>query len=530
MTELELVLALLVPVAAFATLARGLGLPYPILLVLGGLLLGLVPGLPHAELAPDVVFLIFLPPLIYHAAYLSSGRDLRQYAGIIARLAVGLVVATTAVVGVVAHAVVPGISWPVALLIGAIVSPPDAVAATAVLQRLGAPRKMLSILEGESLLNDATALVLYRAALAAVVTGALAPADAAMRVLLALGGVLVGLAVGAIVAPIRRRLDDPPVEILISLLTPYAAYLPAERLGLSGVLAAAAAGLYLGRRAPELMQAQARVSGRATWDSLIFVLHGLVFILIGLQLPVVAAGLAARDRGSLLAAAGAVSLAAIGTRLVWMFATEYPLKAIAARRGGRRVSWQSSFVAGWAGMRGVVSLAAALALPTALPDGRPFPERDLVLFLTFAVILVTLVGQGLTLPWLMGWLRVGPDGAEDDRERQARLAAARAAAARIQRLAVEWPGHVPLIDALRAQYDHLVSHLVADGDDGADGLAPVPEHGHDHELLDHRRIRRAVVDAERDAVQELFARGALHDEQRRRIERDLDLEELRMEG
>jgi CPA1 family monovalent cation:H+ antiporter len=278
------------------------------------------------------------------------------------------------------------------------------------------------------------------------------------------------------------------------------------------------------------MQAQARVSGRATWDSLIFVLHGLVFILIGLQLPVVAAGLASRDRGTLIAAAAAVSLAAVGTRLVWMFTTEYPLKLLAARRGGRPVSWQATLVSGWAGMRGVVSLAAALALPTALPDGRPFPERDLVLFLTFAVILVTLVGQGLTLPWLMGWLRVGPEGAEDDRERQARLAAARAAAARVEQLAIEWPDHLPLIDALRTQYDHLVSHLVADGDDDTDGLAPGPARNHEHELLDHRRIRRAVVDAERSAVQELFARGALHDEQRRRIEHDLDLEELRMEG
>jgi CPA1 family monovalent cation:H+ antiporter len=528
MSAPELVLALLIPVAALAALARRLGVPHPILLVLGGLALGLVPGLPRAELAPDVVFLIFLPPLIYVAAFFSSVRDLKRNAGVIARLAVGLVVATTLVVGAVAHAVVPGLSWPVALLIGAIVSPPDAVAAAAVLQRLGAPRKLLSILEGESLLNDATALVLYRAALAAVVTGAFSPADAGLRFVAALGGVPVGLAVAAVVAPIRRRLNDPPVEIVISILTPYAAYLPAERFGLSGVLAAAAAGLYLGRQAPQLMQAQTRVNSRATWESLIFVLNGLVFILIGLQLPVVVAGLASRDRASLIGAAAAVSLAAVAVRLVWLFATEYPLKVVRARRGGDRPSWPATLAAGWAGMRGVVSLAAALALPTMLPDGRPFPERDLVLFLTFGVILVTLVGQGLTLPWLMRWLGVGADDGDDEQERHVRLVAARAAAARIEQLAVEWPDHVPLLDALRAQYDHRLSHLVEDGD--GDGLGPSPEHAPDHELIEHRRIRRAVVDAERNAVLDLFARGAVHDELLRRIERDLDLEELRMEA
>jgi CPA1 family monovalent cation:H+ antiporter len=278
------------------------------------------------------------------------------------------------------------------------------------------------------------------------------------------------------------------------------------------------------------MKAQARLSGTATWESLIFVLQSLVFILIGLQLPVVAAGLASHDPGALLVAAVAVSLAAVVVRLVWMFAIEYPLKTALARRGGGAPpNWRASLVAGWAGMRGVVSLAAALALPTTLPDGRPFAERDLVLFLTFTVILVTLVGQGLPLPWLMQRLRVRPEGAEDEGERQARLAGARAAVARIEQLAVKWPDHLPLIDGLRGQYDHLISHLAADGD-GDGGPTPIPEHGGDHELLDHLQIRRAIVDAERDAVLELYARGALHDEQRRRIERDLDLEELRMQG
>jgi CPA1 family monovalent cation:H+ antiporter len=529
MSAPELVIALLIPVAALAAVSRRLGLPHPILLVVGGLALGLIPGLPRAELAPDIVFLVFLPPLIYVGAVFSSVRELKLNAGVIARLAVGLVVATTLVVGVVVHAVVPGLSWPIAMLIGAIVSPPDAVAATAVLQRLGAPRKLLSILEGESLLNDATALVLYRAALAAVMTGAFSPADAGLRFLAALGGVPVGLAVAAIAAPLRRRINDPAIDVMISILTPYAAYLPAEHAGLSGVLAAAAAGLYVGRRASHQIPAQTRVSTRATWESLVFVMNGLVFILIGLQLPVVLAELASRDRVTLVVAAGAVSLAAIGTRMLWLFGTEYPRKLLAARRAGdERPGWPGTLVAGWAGMRGVVSLAAALALPTTLPDGQPFPERDLILALTFGLILVTLVGQGLTLPWLMRWLGVAADAAEDDEERRVRLIAARAAAARIEQLAVDWPDHLPLIDALRAQYDHRLSHLVDESETVES--EPLPLHASDHELIEHRRIRRAIVDAERDALLDLFDRGALHDELLRRIERDLDLEELRMEA
>jgi monovalent cation/hydrogen antiporter len=526
--ESELVLALLVPVAALAVLARRLGVPYPILLVIGGLLLGLVPGLPRVELEPDTVFLLFLPPMLYIAGFFTSIRDFRANARPIGSLAVGLVLATIVVVGAVAHAVVPGLSWPAAFLLATIVSPPDAIAATTVLQRLGAPRRLVAILEGESLLNDATALTAYRAALAAVVVGTFSPADTGLRFLLALGGVPIGLAVGWAIAHVRRRLNDPPVEIVISLLTPYAAYLPAEELGFSGVLATVAAALYLSRRQAELMEPQTRLSGRAVWETLVFVLTGLVFILIGLQLPGVIEHLGQESLGSLLGSAAAVSLAAIAVRFVWIYLTQYLPHPIMHGHDDPHPPPRELFVASWAGMRGVVSLAAALALPRTLADGSPFAERDLLVFLTFGVILVTLVGQGLTLPLVMRWLHVGADGADEAAEEQrARSAAAQAAVARIEELAEEWPGHLPLVDALRAQYGHRLSHL---GEHDADGPGAAADPAQEQELLEHHSIKRAVIEAERAAVHELFQSGAIHDTVLRRLERDLDLEELRMDA
>jgi CPA1 family monovalent cation:H+ antiporter len=530
MHEIELVLGLLVPVAVLAVLARRLGTPYPILLVLGGLALGFVPGLPHVALAPDLAFLLFLPPFLYTAAFFTSIRDFRAHLRPIATLAVGLVLATIVVVALVAHWAVPGLSWPAAFVLAAIVSPPDAVAATSVLQRLGAPRRMLTILEGESLVNDATALVAYRAAVAALATGVFSLWETGLRfVVVAVGGVLVGLFVAWLIGMIRERLQDPPVEITISLLTPFAAYLPAEELGLSGVLSVVAAGLYLGQRATRLMNAQTRVSGLAVWEFAIFVLTGLVFILIGLQLPLVLAALAERSLPLLLEQAAVVSLAAVAVRLAWVFVAEYaPLApSTSGRDPDARPSWREALVVGWAGMRGVVSLAAALALPVLLPDGQPFPERDLIIFLTFGVILVTLVGQGLTLPWLLRRLGIGGDGTEEREELLARARAVEAALTRIDALAAEWPTHLPLIETLRSQYAHRLSHL-AEPLSGDGAAAPDPDA--EQEMLEHRKIRRAVIDAERAAVQQLVERGAVHEAVQRRIERDLDLEELRMEA
>ena len=527
MAEIELVLGLLVLVAALAVLARRLAVvPYPIVLVLGGLLIGLVPGLPDVELAPELVFLLFLPPLLYVAAFYSSIRDFRAHARPILSLAVGLVLATTVVVAVVAHAAIPSIDWAIAFALGAIVSPPDAVAATAIFQRLPVPRRVVTVLEGESLLNDATGLVAYRVAVAAAVTGAFSAADTGAGFLAAgLGGVIIGLLVGWLVARLRRPLHDPPVEITVSLLTPFAAYLPAEALGVSGVVATVACGLYLGRRASGLMNAQTRLQGRAVWETLVFLLNGLVFVLIGLQLPVIVADLAGRPPLRVLALAVLVSATVVLVRFAWVFGSDLP-RLLRRPHRARLRSRREDVVVAWAGMRGVVSLAAALALPFTTASGAPFAERPLLIFLTLCVILVTLVGQGLTLPWLLHVLRLRSDDAHDHEEAHARELAAEAATVRLEELAAEWPGHLPLINNLRAQYAHRVSHLENPQHGLRDGH-PSPA---EQELIEHRLIRREVIDAERHAILDLRDRGEISDEVLRRVERDLDLEELRMEA
>ena len=526
MHEIELILALLVAVTVLATAARTVRVPYPILLVLGGLALALIPAVPNVELAPELVFLLFLPPLLYIAGFETSLREVRAQLRSILSLAVGLVLATTLVVAVVAHALLPELGWPMAFALGAIVSPPDAVAATAVLRGLGVPRRLVTLLEGESLFNDATALVVYRAALGAAATASFSPSEAVLRFLAAgVGGVLVGLGVGVAVAALRRRLHDPAVEITVSLLTPFAAYLPAERLGFSGVLATASAGLCLGWVAPRIMESDTRVRGRAVWDMWVFILNSLVFILIGLQLSTILDALSGRSLADLVGLAALIALAVIVLRLVWVFSARYLVWGLARRKRkhARPPNAAQTFVVGWAGMRGVVSLATALALPLGTP------ERDLLIFVTFCVILATLVGQGLSLPVIIRALGLGADGAGERDELRARTAAAEAAVARIEQLAEEWPTHLPLIDALRAQYGHRASHLgeypaSADGSPGEGASAA------EQELVEHRKIRRAVIDAQRAAVLELRDRGVIDDEAWRHVERDLDLEELRMEA
>jgi monovalent cation/hydrogen antiporter len=527
MHQVELILALLVAVAALASVARVLHLPYPIILVLGGLLLALIPVMPRIELDPELFFLFVLPPLLYIAAFNLSVTDVRASLPPILSLAVGLVLASIVVVAVLAHTVLPGLGWPTAFALGAIVSPPDAVAAASIFRKLGVPRRLVTLLEGESLFNDATALVAYRMALVAMATSAFSIGEAGLRfVVVSTGGVLVGLAVGAAIAWLRRRVDDPPVEITISLLTPFAAYLPAERLGVSGVLAAVVSGLWLGWWAPRIMESDTRLRGRAVWEMVVFVLNGLVFILIGLQLPTILIALSDRPLVLLIGLGLLISLAVIMVRLVWVFAGCYlpwwPGGPILGRDDG--LGWQPVLVAGWAGMRGVVSLAAAFALPLATP------ERHLLIFLTFCVILVTLVGQGLSMPWVIRALNVLDDGTDEYQENHGRASALEAAQARIEQLANEWPTHLPLIDALRSQYAHRASHVSEVSSDQL-GNDDLPEdEAAEQELLEHRKIRRAVIDAERAAVLTLRDRGEINDEVWRRIERDLDLEELRMEA
>jgi CPA1 family monovalent cation:H+ antiporter len=524
---IEVVLFLLVVATVLAVAARRIAIPYPVVLVIGGLALGFVPGLPTIELEPDLVFILFLPPILFAAGYFTSLRALRLKATPIALLAVGLVLFTTVVVAAVAHALVPSMPWAAAFALGAIVAPPDAVAATTVFQRLGVPRRIIIVLEGESLLNDATALVAYRLAVGvAVGTTTFSVVDAGTTfVVAALGGVAIGILVGIAVAWLVARIDDEVFSVIVTFLAPVFAYVPADQLHLSGVLATVVAGIWVGLNAPKALSSRVRVSGFASWQILLFLVNGAVFILIGLTLPEALRRLGDRSPAELLFLAGAISLTAILARIVWVFpAMELPY-ALRRRRAGPdspvipHPERRHLTIIAWAGMRGVVSLAAALALPL------DFPERDLIIFLTFAVILATLVGQGLTLPILINRLNIddGAAGAGQE-EAFARYVTADAATARLDDLAIEWPGHLELIDNLRAQYDHQSRHAVVRQDpDESDEAA-------EQELIEHRQIRMGVLTAEREALLSLRDRGAISDDVFRRVERDLDLEEIRMEA
>ncbi len=509
--SLAILLALLSAIALFATLSKRFGVPYPILMVIGGLLLGFLPGLPRFALPPELVLLIFLPPILNAAAYFTSIRDLRQNLPAIALLAVGLVAATTLAVGWVAHTLAPGIGWAGAFVLGAIVSPPDAVAATAIAQRLGLPRRLVVILEGESLVNDATALTAYAIALQAAVSGSFSLADAGLNlVFVTVVGVGIGAVVGMAVIWIEERLDDAPVEVIVTLIAPFAAYLPAEQLGASGVLAAVTVGLLLGRASSRVFTSQSRVLGIAVWQMLIFLINAAIFVLIGLQLPVVLAE-AARPLGQLVLVAAAVAVTAVVVRLIWVTVTGRIAGDLMTPR--RNATMASSVVVGWAGMRGAVSLALALGLPADLPG------RDLILFATFGVILVTLVGQGLTLPFVIRRLGVRPPSEDSDEETLARSAATQAGLARLDGLATEWPDHLPLIDQLRDRYHHRGGHQPAGGSDEAD-----------QELLEHQEIRQAVLEAERGTLVELRDRGIIADDVLHRLQREIDLEALRADA
>jgi CPA1 family monovalent cation:H+ antiporter len=526
--EFELVLVLLAVVTLIAFASRMVTVPYPILMVIGGLVISLVPALPRVELDPEIVLVTFLPPILFAGAYFTSIREFWRSIRPITLLAVGLVVTTTLVVAGVSVLLVPTLGFAAALALGAIVSPPDAIAVTAIAQRVGLPRRVVTILEGESLVNDATALVLYGFAVAAVQTGAFSLGDAAVRfVWVAAVGIGLGVVVGVILVAIERRLTDPPVEVMVSILAPYGTYLLAESAGASGVLSTVVAGAILGWHAPRVMTSDTRILASGVWQMLIFLVNGLAFLLIGLQMPRILEVVSERHTTQLIGLAAAICLTVIAVRMAWVFPATYIPRIVVPGLARRDPAPPARVVAviGWAGMRGAVSLAAALALPLSLASGAPFPERDLILFLTFSVILVTLVGQGLTLPWLVRRAGIGDDGSSVHEEVHARQAANDAALGRLEGLQTEWPGHVPLIEQLRQRYEHAEEHLVHDH--AEDGRPAEPEM--DQEAIEHLAIRRAVLDAQRLAVIDLRDRGIIHDDVMRRIERELDLEELQAE-
>jgi CPA1 family monovalent cation:H+ antiporter len=530
MHETELVFVLLAVVAAVTLIASRIGIPYPILMVVAGLVVGLLPGWPGVELAPQTVLALFLPPILFAGAYFLSPREMWRNIRPILLLAIGLVLTTTLAVAAVLMALAPALGWPAALALGAIVSPPDAIAATAIARRLSLPRRLVIILEGESLVNDATALTIYRLAVAAALgTGALdLPSAAANFAVITIGGALIGLVVGLVATWLLSLLDDPPVEVLLSLLTPFAAFVPAESIGESGVLATVVAGLIMGYRSPRIMSSSTRVLGTSVWSILIFVVNGLAFLLVGLQLPTVVRSVEGVSPGQLAVLAAAVCLTVVVVRVVWVYPATYVPRWLfpsIARRDPAPPA-RVPLVLGWGGMRGAVTLAAALALPL----DPAFPGRGLIIFLAFAVILVTLVGQGLTLPPLIRALNVRDDGSGEHEELHARTVATEAALVRIEEMRAEVPGHLPLLDQLKERYEHRTEHLVHEHGTVAEPSDPSEMTPEEVEELEHDEIRRAIISAERLAVLELRDHGEIGDEALRRVERDLDLDELRSEA
>jgi Na+/H+ antiporter len=519
---LELILILLAVAAALQLIGKWLAIPRPALFVLGGLLLAVTPGLPFVELPPDVVFLIFVPPLIYLAAFNTSYRDFRRNLGVIARMGVLLVLITMSVVAFAAHAIVPEMTWGAAFTLGAIISPPDAVAVTAVIRRLGVPKIVTTLLEGESLLNDATAFVAYRMAVAAVVSGSFSLWAAGMRFIwTAAGAILLGLAVGWLVARLRRMIrKEPIVEITVSLLTPYVAFIPAEKLGLASVLSVVAAGLYLGREGPKIIGAATRLQATSVWEVLNFLLEGLIFVFIGLELPIVRREMEHYPLGQLLAYAAALSAVIVVVRMAYVLPSAYFWPLLGRLRGKRVVypPFRQVLFVGWAGIRGGDSLVIALALPLSTATGQPFPARSLIIFLTFSVILVTLVLQGLTLPFVIRLLALRPDGGERKEEESARLKSARAGIHRLNQLSerARAPSHV--VNDLLKRYEHRTHHLTKDDDEDA------KQNRTDAEA--YRRLRLEMIAAERAEVIRLRDEGEIGDEVLRRVQRDLDLEEV----
>jgi Na+/H+ antiporter len=485
-----------------------------------------MPGMPDLELPPDLVLVGVLPPLLYGTAFFTSLRDLRANWRPVGMLAVGLVLLTMVIVAVVAHAVVPDLPWSSAFVLGAIVSPTDPIAATAIMERLGAPRRIVNIIEGESLINDGTALVAYRFAVAAVVTGSFSLVEAGFEfVLNVIGGIAVGLAVGWLVRKVRRRLDFPPAEITISLLTGYFAYIPAELLGVSAVIAAVTAGIYLGWYTPELTNPEVRLLGQSTWEIVTFTLNALLFTLIGLQLPTILDELDAYSAADLLWWAFAVWAAVVVARCLWVYPAAWLPRLLSRRARERHPMLPTAKMAlvSWIGLRGAVSLAAALAVPLTTEAGEPFPGRNLILFLTFAVILGSLVIQGLSLPAVIRALDLEDDSAaEAQEEARARIDAAAAALARLDDLAAEEWVREDTADRLRGSYNFRQARFSARLDEGDDG-------GIEARSVDYQRLRRELLDAERAAVYELRRSGGISDEVARRITRDLDLEDARLD-
>jgi CPA1 family monovalent cation:H+ antiporter len=505
---------------ALGWVARHFKFPYPIALVVGGGLLGFVPRLPQPQFDPQFTLVLVLPPILYQAALLTSWREFKANIRPIGLLAIGLVIATTLAVGATLKLLIPDIPWAAAFVLGAIVSPPDAVAATAILSRLSIPRQVVTILEGESLVNDATGLVIYKFAVAAVLTGVFSLWQASLEFAgVAIGGIALGFLMGQFFVIVHKYLGDAFIEVLTTIAVPYAAYITAESLHVSGVLAVVAAGIVRGRYAPEIVSAEMRIIARSVWNLLVFSLNCLVFILIGWQLSAIVARLTDYTVAQLFFYGTFVSAVAIVVRFIWIYPAIYLPPIFRAARGESVPVPQEGevFIMSWCGMRGIVSLAAALALPVELVDGSAFPERDLIIFLTFVVIAVTLVIQGLSLKPLIRRLQVGRDWSIQEEQQRAKMALGKVAIAAIDVVVANDGISNELAERIRAEFAEQITLTVPDGivlrHSGAD---------------DAKRLRAAAVKAERHELIRLWRENQISDEVLHKIEEDLDYQESRI--
>lgn len=518
MQQVELVVALLAIIAIVGAISQKLRIALPILLVLTGMAISMAPNIPPVHLEPDAVFFIFLPPLLYLDAFNTSWRQLKDVGELVTIQAVGLVLATVAGVAVAIHSVIPAMPWAAALAFGAIVSPTDAVAASAIAKEVKLPKRLMEIIKGESLTNDATGLVAYQFAVAAVTTGAFAWHEAGARFLyVAIGGIFIGLATGLFLVRLRTRLEHKPVEIIVSLLSPFIAYLTAEHLHVSSVLSVVTAGLMLGWRSPQMQNSTTRLHATANWETIAYLLNGFSFLLMGLQLRPILETVKAYPAPQLILWTATAALAPLVIRFIWTFTTAPIYNSL---RKQQRPSWKHLFVFAWSGMRGVVSLAAALALPITCSQGQPFPYRDLLIFLTIAVIASTLIIQGITLPTIVKMFEFEPDAySPEEAERKARLALSREAVRRIDELARA--ENIDLEDPILQS--HINKYLER-------AVANIGPEAHNHPAINvWQRVKSEAILAQRALLLKLRDSDEIQDETFRQIQYELDIEETKLD-
>jgi len=521
MGNITIVILLLAIITALAEVADRVRIPYPILLVLVGIGVSLVPGLPVITLESDTVFLLFLPPVLYSAAWSTSWPDFKAASRAISLLAIGCVLFTTTLVEVVAHYFIPGFGWPESFVLGAIISPPDAVAASEATKGLGIPRRVTTILEGESLVNDATGLIAYKYGIAAAASGTFIFWLASINFFyVAIVGILVGLKLGQLFKWIHKITPDNPVnDTALTFIAPYTAYLLAEQIHVSGVLSVVTCGLFLSWNSSEIFKHQSRLSAWSVWETVIFILNGLIFILIGLQLPLILKQIDDHSFFTLLSYASLISVATIVLRLIWVYPATYLPRLFSRkiRERERRPSIRMVTIVAWSGMRGVVSLAAALALPV-MVGGAPFPHREMIIFLTFSVIFATLVIQGISLPHLIRWLGIKPSDEEQHEEQQARL---KIVSKVIEHIEENYSLGLTdeVLSQIKTKYEIRIQRIQKGEQTGKLSEEQVSE---------FHRVQREIIDVERLMLNSMRREGAISEEATRKIEYELDLEETRL--